>query len=365
MVRIVETSIAPPDASIAERARIRLDALAIPRGALGRLGDLAVWLSASQGQIPPVAPARIRAVVFAGDHGIARSGVSAYPAEITPMMVRAFCAGTAGVNVLARQHGVALRVLDIAVDADLGDLGEAVVAHKIRRGSGSIDREDALTAEETETALAIGRRVADEELAAGADLLLSGDMGIGNTTVAAALIAGVLGLSAAEVAGRGTGIDDATLAHKTAVIDAALTRAGSRVEDPVELLGVLGSADIAATVGYLSRAAECGVPVLLDGAISVAAALVAERLTPGAAAWFTGGHRSTEPAQSRALAELGIEPLLDLDLRLGEGSGAVAAVPLLRSAALLLGEIALLDDVIGAAVQTSSEPSGPEPSAAG
>jgi nicotinate-nucleotide--dimethylbenzimidazole phosphoribosyltransferase len=187
--------------------------------------------------------------------------------------------------------------------------------------------------------------VAADEIAAGADLLLSGDMGIGNTTPATALVAAGLGLPAVELTGRGTGIDDAALTHKRDVIDAALARAGDRTLDPVETLTALGSADLAATTGYLMTAADRGVPVLLDGLMSVACALTADRIAPGAAAWFAAGHRSTEPAQSLALDKLGLEPLLDLGLRLGEGSGAVAAVPVVRSAVAVLRDVALLSEL--------------------
>ena len=188
--------------------------------------------------------------------------------------------------------------------------------------------------------------MAREEIAAGARLLISGDMGIGNTTPAAALIATALGLPAIEVVGRGTGVDDATLVHKAAVVDQAIARAGERVGDPVETLAALSSADLAATTGYLLEAAHQGVPVLLDGLMSVACALTADRIEPGAAAWYAAGHRSTEPAQSLALEKLGLEPLLDLDLRLGEGSGAVAAVPVVRSAVALLRDVALLSELM-------------------
>jgi nicotinate-nucleotide--dimethylbenzimidazole phosphoribosyltransferase len=170
-------------------------------------------------------------------------------------------------------------------------------------------------------------------------------MGIGNTTPAAAMVAVALGLPAGEVVGRGTGIDAATLAHKAEVVDAALKRAGGRTSDPVQTLAALSSADLAATTGYLLEAARQGVPVLLDGLMSVACALTADRIEPGAAAWFAAGHRSTEPAQSLALEKLGLEPLLDLGLRLGEGSGAVAAVPVVRSAVALLRDVALLSEL--------------------
>jgi nicotinate-nucleotide--dimethylbenzimidazole phosphoribosyltransferase len=288
-------------------------------------------------------------VIFAGDHGVAAHGVSAFRPAITGAMVRTFLAGKAGVSALARAHGVAVRVLDISVDEGFDDLDEptrsALTAYKIRRGSGAIHLEDALTAEQTRSALAAGEAVAAEEIAAGADLLLSGDMGIGNTTPASALVAAGLGVPAAEVAGRGTGVDDAGLERKVAVLEAALQRAGSRTSDPMETLTALGSADLVAATGYLLAAARHGVPVLLDGLMSVACALTADRLEPGAAAWFAAGHRSTEPAQSLALAKLGLDPLLDLGLRLGEGSGAVAAVPLVRSAVAVLRDVARLSEL--------------------
>ena len=213
------------------------------------------------------------------------------------------------------------------------------------RGSGSIDREDALTAAEVTAALAAGDRIAAEQIADGAQLLIAGDLGIGNTTVAAALIAASYGLPAAAVTGRGTGVDDATLAHKTAVIDAALARAGARAADPMERLAALGSADLAAGVGFLLGAARRGTPVLLDGLIALAEAVVAASIDSGVVAWLAAGHRSTEPGQSVALTRLGLKPLLDLGLRLGEGTGAVAAVPLLRSAVATLRNLAQLSDL--------------------
>jgi nicotinate-nucleotide--dimethylbenzimidazole phosphoribosyltransferase len=332
----------PPSGTARAEAVERLAGLATPAGALGRLGDLAVWVAATQGVVPPEPVDRVRAVIFAGDHGIARHGVSAYPPEVTPAMVQLFLAGRAGVSALARQHDVAVRVLDIAVDADLAG---PVAEHKIRRGSGAIHLEDALTPDETRAALDAGATVAAEEIAAGAQLLIGGDMGIGNTTPAAALIAATLGLPASEVTGRGTGVDGATLAHKIALVQQALDRAGDRIDDPVDTLTALGSADLAAAAGFMATAAQRGVPVLLDGVISVASAVMADRLAPGAAAWFAAGHRSTEPAQAVALDKLGLEPVLDLGMRLGEGSGAVAAVPLVRSAALMLRDVALLADL--------------------
>lgn len=341
--------VSAPSAVARAHAAKRLAALATPPGALGRLGELGVWLAACQGQVPPRPVDNIRLVIFAGDHGVAAHGVSAFPPAITGAMVRTFLLGKAGVSALARTHGVAVRVLDLGVDEDFADLAEetrvALTAHKVRRGSGAIHLQDALAPDQTRAALDAGAAVARQEIAAGADLLISGDMGIGNTTPAAAMVAAALGLPAAEVVGRGTGIDDDALLHKAEVVDAALARADARADDPVETLTALGSADLAATTGYLLAAAQDGVPVLLDGLMSVACALTADRIEPGAAAWYAAGHRSTEPAQSLALAKMGIEPLLDLGLRLGEGSGAVAAVPVVRSAAALLRDVALLSEL--------------------
>ncbi len=336
----------PPSADVRAAARQRLAELATPAGALGSLGELAVWVATTQGAVPPPALERVRAVVFAGDHGVARHGVSAYPAEVTGAMVRTMSSGRAVISMLAAQHGVPLRLLDVAVDDDLDGLDPHVSARKVRRGSGPIHLEDALSSEETRASIGVGEAVAAEEVAAGAQLLIAGDMGIGNTTPAAALIAASLGLSAAEVVGRGTGVDDAGLAHKTMVIQQALDRAGDRVADPIETLTALGSADLAAQAAFLAASARAGVPVLLDGVISVAAAMLADRLAPGAAAWFAAGHRSTEPAQALALEKMGLVPVLDLGMRLGEGSGALLALPVVRSAALLLRDVALLREVL-------------------
>jgi len=337
--------IAPPSATAYARARERLAALAKPLGSLGRLEDGAAWVSACQDRCPPRPLDRVRLSVLAGDHGVSHAGVSAYPREVTGAMVAAMVGGGSGANVLARQHGVAMQVLDLGVDADLGHLPSEVRRHHLRRSSGSIDREDALTPDEVRTALAAGEAIAADEIAAGADLLVLGDLGIGNTTPAAALVAATFGVGAEEVTGRGTGVGDAALAHKKQVVAAALARTADRVADPVQRLAALGSADLAAGVGFLVAAARAGVPVLLDGLVTVAELAVAEDLEPGVVAWCAAGHRSTEPAQQLALDKLGLVPLLDVGLRLGEGTGALTALPVLRSAVLLLREMALLADL--------------------
>jgi nicotinate-nucleotide--dimethylbenzimidazole phosphoribosyltransferase len=310
------------------------------------VGELGAWLAAVQGEVPPRPLTDVRLVVLAGDHGVAAHGVSAYPPAVTEAMVRTIVAGRAGVSALARAHGVTVEVLDVAVDADLADLPGEVTARKVRRGSGPIHLTDALTRDEAERSLALGAEVARAHVDDGAQLLMTGDLGIGNTTAAAALVAAVLGLPADEVTGRGTGIDDATWTRKRDVVAQALARVEGRTADPVEVLTALGSADLAATTGFLVEASTRGVPVVLDGLMSVACALLAEAIAPGAAAWWVAGHRSTEPAQAHALKSLGLEPLLDLGMRLGEGSGAVAALPVLRSGIAVLRDVALLSEVL-------------------
>lgn len=330
-----------PDWVAGAAAATRQATLTKPTGALGRLEDLSIWLAAVQGRCPPTRPQRIRVVIFAGDHGVAAAGVSAYPSEVTAQMVANFLAGGAAVNVLARGVGATVRVVDMAISTELPgkSLPVDVTRWKVRLGSGRIDVEDALQRDETTRAIDAGIAIADEEIDAGAEFLIPGDMGIGNTTPAAVLIGVVTGSDADVVTGRGTGIDDAALERKRAIVRAAIARAAA-ITDPVALLTAVGGADIAAMAGFLAQAAVRRTPVLLDGLVSGAAALVAEKLAPGAAAWWAAGHRSVEPAHTRALTALGLSPLIDLDLRLGEGSGALVAVPLLNAAADVLAHMA-------------------------
>jgi nicotinate-nucleotide--dimethylbenzimidazole phosphoribosyltransferase len=337
-----------PDADAARAATERLAALATPPGALGRLGELAVWWASVRGEAVPPPPQQVHLHVVAGDHGVTARGVSAFPAAVTPLMVGAFLSGGAAATVLARRQGVHVRTHDLAVDVDWpAGTDPQLLAHKVRRGSGSIDAEDALSPAELDAALAAGAAIADESVDAGADLLLIGDMGIGNTTPSAALVAALLGIDPSEATGRGTGVDDEGLARKTAVVQAALVRAGEwHGDDPRRLLGALGGADLAAMAGICLQAAARRTPVLLDGVVVTAAALAAERISPGTAAWYAAGHRSSEPAHTPALSALGLVPLVDLGMRLGEGSGALAALPLVGAAASLLAETALLADLM-------------------
>jgi len=330
-----------PDERAREQALARQAVLTKPTGALGRLEDVSVWMAGVQGRCPPVRPTRIRVVVFAGDHGVAAAGVSAYPSEVTAQMVANFVAGGAAVNVLARALGAGLRVVDMAVGTELPglELPSEVTKWKVRRGSGRLDVENALTRAEVAQSVNAGKAIANEEIDAGADLLIPGDMGIGNTTPASVLIGVLTGHAADLVTGRGTGIDDDGLVRKRAIVAAGIARA-AWIKDPFALMEAVGGADIGAMAGFLAQAAIRRTPVLLDGLVSGAAALLAERLAPGAAAWWTAGHRSVEPAHGFALDALGLQPLLDLGLRLGEGSGALMAVPIVTAAADILSGMA-------------------------
>jgi nicotinate-nucleotide--dimethylbenzimidazole phosphoribosyltransferase len=319
-------------------ARARQDTLTKPHGALGRLEDLSVWIASCQGHCPPRQFERARVVVFAGDHGVARSGVSAYPPEVTAQMVGNIDAGGAAINTLAAIADATVRIADLAVDAD--PLSEQIGAHKVRRASGDIAVQDALTDEETASAIAAGRQIADEEVDAGADLLIAGDLGIGNTTAAAVLVAALTNAEPVVVVGFGSGIDDAGWARKTAVVRDALFRTRQVLPDPVALLRCCGGADLAAMAGFCAQAAVRRTPLLLDGMAVTAAALVAERLAPGARQWWQAGHRSTEPGHSLALAALELDPILDLRMRLGEGTGATLALPVLRAAVATLSSMA-------------------------
>ena len=336
-------TIAAPDAQAAAAARARQNRLTKPPGSLGRLEDLSVWVASCQGVCPPRQFGRPRVVVFAGDHGVTSAGVSAYPAEVTAQMVANFDAGGAAINVLAQAAGATVRVADIAVDVD-EPLSPLIGAHKVRRGSGNIAVEDALLTNEATAAVEAGRRIADEEVDSGADLLIAGDMGIGNTTAATTLIAALTDSEPVAVVGRGTGVDDAGWARKTAAIRDALYRARAVTADPIGLLRVCGGADLAAMAGFLAQAAARRTPVLLDGVVVTAAALVADRLAPGARQWWQAGHRSTEPAHAVALQRLELEPIVDMRMRLGEGTGAAVALPILRAAVATLASMATFDE---------------------
>ncbi len=329
-----------PDVDVEKAATQRQLVLTKPAGALGRLEELAAWVAATQGLCPPRPIERARVVIFAGDHGVASDGVSAYPPEVTAQMVLNFLSGGAAVNALARTVGATVRVVDMAVATDLDGAPDELTRHKVRNGSGNITREDALTRDEADQAFLAGMAIADEEIDAGADLLIPGDMGIGNTTPAAALIGLLSSRDAAAVTGRGTGLDDEGWMRKAAAVRDAMRRGREVKADQLALLSTVGGADFAAMTGFLLQSAVRRTPVILDGLVSGACAMVAHRIAYRAAKWWQAGHRSVEPAHEYVLARLQLEPLLDYQLRLGEGTGALLALPLVRAAQATLADMA-------------------------
>jgi nicotinate-nucleotide--dimethylbenzimidazole phosphoribosyltransferase len=315
-----------------------------PRGALGRVEDIGVRLAAISGRCPPPVPRPAAVAVFAADHGVVDEGVTAWPREVTAQMVANFARGGAAINVLARQAGASVTVIDVGVATELPP-GCKVVRRVVRAGgTANLAREPAMAVAECEAALDVGAGVAAELAAGGARALVTGDMGIGNTTAAAAVIAALTGRPAAEVTGRGAGVDGAALARKVAVVEGAIARHSAAVAaGPLPALAAVGGLEIAALAGFVVGGAAAGVPVVVDGVIAGAALLAAERLVPGVAARCLAGHRSVEPGAAAVLDELGMAPVLDLGLRLGEGTGACLALPVVEAAALVMREMATFD----------------------
>jgi nicotinate-nucleotide--dimethylbenzimidazole phosphoribosyltransferase len=343
-------SLEPLDQPALSEARARQARLTKPPGALGALEELGCQLSGIAGLVPPPVPERPVVVVFAGDHGVLAEGVSPWPVEVTAQMVANFLAGGAAINVLARQAGASVVVVDIGVATTLPDVGEVLAGRlvhaRIRPGTGNIAVEAAMARSEAVRALDAGADLAAELVAAGADCLVTGDMGIGNTTPSAALVAAFTGLPAREVTGRGTGIGDAEWENKVAVVERALGRVaagGSLPGDPVDVLAEIGGLEIGGIAGLVLGGAAARVPVVLDGVISLAGALVAHAIAPLSIDYCIAGHRSTEPGATAALEHLGLSPLIDLGLRLGEGSGGCLALPIVQVAARVLGEMATFE----------------------
>ncbi|PHY22639.1 nicotinate-nucleotide--dimethylbenzimidazole phosphoribosyltransferase [Caulobacter sp. BP25] len=330
------------DPAGAEALRAQLDAKAKPLGALGRIEDLAVRLGLIASGPPPSFD-RALLLVFAGDHGMNAEGVSAYPSAVTQAMVATFLAGKASANAFARAVGAELRVVDAGVDADLSP-HPSLIASKIRRGSRNAAIEPALTSAEAVAALESGAHIALRAAAEGFDILALGEMGIGNTASAALIMHRLAPAPLAECVGRGAGHDEAGLARKTAVLERAAAR--SAATEPLEVLAEFGGLEIAMMAGAIIGAASAKVPVLIDGFIVSAAALVAIRLVPEVKDYCVFCHRSAEQGHGTLLAALEVDPLLGLDLRLGEGTGALLALPLARAASRLLSDVATLDDVL-------------------
>ncbi|HET6630678.1 MAG TPA: nicotinate-nucleotide--dimethylbenzimidazole phosphoribosyltransferase [Woeseiaceae bacterium] len=326
------------DCEAAARARWRQSQLTKPRGSLGRFEDLAVILAGLQGVERPRVE-NVRVAIFAADHGIAAHGVSAYPQCVTRQMVGNFAAGGAAVNVLAAGTGATLEVIDVGT-LNAGEPPPGVIVNRCGPGTADFRTCAAMTERQLESALNAGRAAVGRARAAGSELFIGGDMGIGNTTSAAALACALLGAPAEALAGPGSGLSTAGVRRKAAVIARALTVHRDHLDDPLEALRRLGGFEIAALAGAFSACAQQRVPVLVDGFITGVAALIAVRLCPGSGKWMLHAHRSAEPGHRRVLDALGARPLLDLGFRLGEGSGALAALPLLRLACSLHAEMA-------------------------
>lgn len=323
-----------PDA-VAHRAAVaRHDSLGLPPGGLGRLAELGVWLAGAQGLCPPRPPTQARVLVVAADHGIAAAGVSADPSGSTAARMAAIRDHTAPVSVLAPVSDASVRVVDVGADAPSDD------RFHIREASGRIDLEDALAAEEALRGFEAGRALADEEIDSGADLIVPASIGVGATTPASTVVAAMTATEPVAVIGRGSGIDDDGWMRKAAAVRDALRRAKPFARDPLGLLQVAGGADLAVLTGLLVQASIRRTPVLLDGLVVGAAALLADELAPGARQWWLVAQLSPEPAMALVVERLGLRPLVDLHVHLGDGTGAVAVVPLLQMAARLLGDTA-------------------------
>jgi len=325
-----------PDSRAEGEARARQMQLTKPPGSLGRLEELACWFAARlRNPIPEIA--RCEIFVFAADHGVAAQGVSAFPQSVTGQMVANFAGGGAAINVLAVLQECRIEVVDVGVAGD-AEPPRSVRREKVRPGTRDLLVAAAMTEDELSAALDVGARCAKEAIRRGAQLLIAGDMGIANTTAAACLICAFTDTMPEQVVGRGTGVDDAGLARKREVVTAALARAQAAIGTPADarkMFAQVGGLEIAAMAGFYIEAARSGVPVLLDGYISGAAALAAVRLEPGTLRWMLASHRSAEGGHGYALQALGLNPLVDLGMRLGEGSGAALTLPIIRAALAL------------------------------
>ncbi len=343
-------SLRPVDNRLLEAARQWHLKLTKPAGSLGVLEEIGARMCAMAARVPPPLAEPAAVAVFAADHGVLSQGGSPWPAEVTAQMVANFLGGGAAINVIAKAAGADLTVVDIGIASDPGR-GENLVSKKVRRGTADITQGDAMTPDEAMAALDAGAEVAAELLARGARCLVCGDMGIGNTTPSAALVAAFSGQQPEAVTGRGTGIDDDMWAVKVEAVRRAVARHGwqgpsgaeAAAADPLAVLAAVGGLEHAGIAGFAMAGAAGGVPVLLDGLISSSAALVAAAVAPAVTGYLLAGHRSVEPGASIALSMLGLDPILDLGMRLGEGSGACLALPVVQVAARIMSEMATFD----------------------
>ena len=343
VVSEVVCTIESPSEPWRARARAHLDLLTKPLGSLGMLEDIAAQMVSIR-QEAFAAPLRKAVYVFAADHGITAEGVSAYPSEVTRQMVLNFLAEGAAINVLARLNDVEMNVVDVGVDADFGPI-DGVLNHKIRMGTRNMLQEAAMTDSEVAQALQIGVKLAQDAKAQDKNLLAVGEMGIGNTTAASAITSVLTKTPVPDVTGKGTGLDARGRTHKEQVIAAVVRKhfagaGGDFNTDPLELLRCVGGLEIAAMTGFILGAAQAGIAVVIDGFISTAAAAIAFAMEPAVRGYLFAGHLSEEPGHRALLKYLGLKPILTLNMRLGEGTGAVLAMPIIESAIHLYNEMA-------------------------
>ena len=341
-LRTVLDQIQPVDPQWLEKAQARLNRLTKPLGSLGRLEELAARYVMITGEIKPAVP-RGAVFTFAADHGVALEGVSAYPREVTSQMVMNFLRGGAGVNVLARHAGINVKVVDIGVDYDFGMVPE-LIARKVMRGTRNLLFEPAMTRVQAEQSVMVGMELASQAIQDGIGLIGTGDMGIGNTTPSAAITSVMTGQSVAEVTGRGTGIDDIGYARKVSVILQALDLHRPDCTDALDVLAKVGGLELGGLAGLMLGAAATRVPVVLDGFIAGAAALIAVGLQPRCREYLIASHRSVERGHQAIMDHLGLKPILDLDLRLGEGTGACLGMSLVSAAIKIYTEMATFDE---------------------
>jgi nicotinate-nucleotide--dimethylbenzimidazole phosphoribosyltransferase len=338
----VITNIPPLDESAMRVARARQDTLTKPRGSLGRLEELSIQLAGIKAD-PFPSVKRKAIIVMAADHGVALERVSAYPSDVTAQMVLNFLRGGAAINVLARQAEARVTVVDIGVATDFEPM-PGLIRHKIMYGTRNLAHGPAMSREEAEQALQVGVDVFNEEAARGLDIVATGDMGIGNTTPSSAIVTVMTGLSVAQVVGRGTGIDDHGLERKIRVIEQALAVNQPDPNDALDVLHKVGGLEIAGLAGVMIAAASRRIPVVVDGFISTAAAMIAVALAPRVRDYLISAHQSVEIGHQAMLKHLNLNPLLDLNLRLGEGTGAVLAFHLIEASARILCEMATFDE---------------------
>lgn len=329
--------IQPLDGQKVEEALQHLDQLTKPPGSLGKLEQIAAQVAGMTGELAPSFEKKA-VIVMAADHGVCEEGISAFPAEVTPQMVLNFLHGGAAVNVLARHAGAEVVCVDIGVNADLEHPN--LVARKVRKGTANMTKGPAMTEEEAIQAIMVGIEIVDQHVAEGYRMFATGEMGIGNTTASSALLSVLTGMSSEQTVGRGTGIDDERMLHKQAVVRKAIQVNAPNAKDPLDVLAKVGGLEIAGLVGVILGAAKHQCPVVIDGFISSAAALIASRLSPLAAGYMIGSHLSQEQGHELLLEEIGLTPVLQLDMRLGEGTGAVLTFSLVEAAAKIMREMA-------------------------